>query len=485
MEVVDRGEATAAATASGGAAIDQAYADYAAELLEAGFNLDPRNAQVYDDDGGVSVHQVSEAVQGIDTNTTSDESLDAALAQLAVAEQVCASGMEELLASPADGDDANGAAADRAGAAPVLGVANTTAGGCCAGTTPGRVRSYLLVGSAQMAADRAMLAGLGVTHVLNCCGTELAEADGYGAEGARFEGPSVVATMIHGHCSCREHFERGGGGLAPCEYLRLSAVDDPDYPLLATHGDAAHAFISGARAAGGVCFVHCVAGRNRSVALCVAHLLRSGMSFIRAISTVGACRPQCLGNEGFLLQLARLARESNELCPVDRGVGVRSMRCGEATLLGMWHHAEFHGRDVATRAQDYTAQSSDRIPCTLVASVEEWVVGSVALVEDDTEGQFLDVPRTPWLASLFVHPAMRRRGIAIALIGAAESMAQRNGVKTLWLHTPWGYLARGLYAQLGWMVVEELRGADAREFDSHQTSGEVFVMSKVLSASAT
>ena len=108
------------------------------------------------------------------------------------------------------------------------------------------------------------------------------------------------------------------------------------------------------------------------------------------------------------------------------------------------------------------------------------MVGSVALVEDDTEGQFSDVIRTPWLASLFVHPAMRRRGVASALIGAAESMAQRNGVETLWLHTPWGYLARGLYAQLGWVVVEELRGADARDFDSQQTSGEVFVMSKVL-----
>ena len=205
------------------------------------------------------------------------------------------------------------------------------------------------------------------------------------------------------------------------------------------------------------------------------------MSLIRAISIAAACRPQCLGNEGFILQLVRLARESGKLCPADT-VQVRSMRCGEATLLGTWHYAEFHGRDVAARVRDYSAQSSDRIPCTLVASVGEWIVGSVALVEDDTEGQFLDVPRTPWLASLFVHPAMRRRGIASALIAAAESMARRNGVETLWLHTPWGYLARGLYARLGWVVVEELTGLDAQEFDSQQTSGEVFVMSKALPA---
>jgi GNAT superfamily N-acetyltransferase len=450
------------------AASDQAYADYAAELLESGFQLPQDDGDDDPDDGGVEVSQeFFEALQGIDASATNDDSLDAALAQLAVAEQACVGGMEDLLASPLD-------AGDRARGAGAVGVA------CGAGVSPGgerrwqgrpgRVRSYLLVGSLEMAADRKMLAGLGVTHVLNCCGTaDLREEEGYS-----------VATGLTKSCACREYFERGGDGLAPCEYLRLSAIDEPGYPLLATHGEPAHAFISGARAAGGVCFVHCVAGRNRSVALCVAHLLMSGMSLIRAISIVGSCRPQCLGNEGFLLQLAQLARVCGGLCPVDPAVQVRSMQCGEAALLGTWHHAEFHGRDVATRARDYTAQSSDRVPCTLVASIGEWVAGSVALVEDDTEGQLLDVPRTPWLASLFVHPAMRRRGVASALIGAAESLARKNGVETLWLHTPWGYLARGLYARLGWVVVEELRGAEAHEFDSQQTSGETFIMSKAL-----
>jgi hypothetical protein len=40
----------------------------------------------------------------------------------------------------------------------------------------------------------------------------------------------------------------------------------------AAHCDAAHAFINSAREQGGVCFVHCIAGRNRSVALCAAHV---------------------------------------------------------------------------------------------------------------------------------------------------------------------------------------------------------------------
>ena len=451
-------------------ASDQAYANYAAELLESGFQLPQLDDGDDLDDGGVEVSQeFFEALQEIDASATNDDSLDVALAQLAIAEQACVGGMKDLMTSPLDAGDH-----DRGAAGPVaVAYAAVSAGGRCWQGRPGRVRSYLLVGSLEMAVDRKMLAGLGVTHVLNCCGAaELEEEEGYG----------VVTGLTAETCACHEYFECGGDGLAPCEYLRLSAIDEAEYPLLATHGELAHAFISRAKAAGGVCFVHCVAGRNRSVALCVAHLLMSGMSLIRAISTVGSCRPQCLGNEGFLLQLAQLARVCAALCPVDAAVQVRSMQCGEAALLGTWHHAEFHGRDVATRARDYTAQNSDRVPCTLVASIGEWVAGSVALVEDDTEGQVLVVPRTPWLASLFVHPAMRRRGIARALIGAAELLARKNGVETLWLHTPWGYLARGLYAQLGWVVVEELTGAEAHEFDSQQTSGEVFVMRKALPA---
>jgi GNAT superfamily N-acetyltransferase len=64
------------------------------------------------------------------------------------------------------------------------------------------------------------------------------------------------------------------------------------------------------------------------------------------------------------------------------------------------------------------------------------------------QGQFIEPPRTPWLASLFVHPAMRRRGIASVLIGAAEDLARKNGVSTLYLHTPWGSVQRYLTGNL-------------------------------------
>lgn len=42
------------------------------------------------------------------------------------------------------------------------------------------------------------------------------------------------------------------------------------------------------------------------------------------------------------------------------------------------------------------------------------------------------------------------------------------------------YLARGLYASLGWVVEEELKDAEAAAFDSQQTTGEVWIMSKPL-----
>lgn len=43
---------------------------------------------------------------------------------------------------------------------------------------------------------------------------------------------------------------------------------------------------------------------------------------------------------------------------------------------------------------------------------------------------------------------MRRRGIASVLIGAAEDLARKNGVSTLYLHTPWGSVRRYLTGNL-------------------------------------
>ena len=113
---------------------------------------------------------------------------------------------------------------------------------------------------------------------------------------------------------------------------------------------------------------------------------------------------------------------------------------------------EFHGRDAATRVRDYCAGRPGEVPCTVVARCGGQLAGSVALVEDDMDGARPAL--TPWLATLFVHPVMRQRGIAPQLMAAAERAAAQSGHAMLHLWTPHEELVGGLYCKLGWEVVE-------------------------------
>jgi GNAT superfamily N-acetyltransferase len=54
---------------------------------------------------------------------------------------------------------------------------------------------------------------------------------------------------------------------------------------------------------------------------------------------------------------------------------------------------------------------------------------------------------TPWLSTVYVVPAYRRRGYASALVRHVEAFARTQDVATLWLYT---LHSAGLYARLGW-----------------------------------
>jgi GNAT superfamily N-acetyltransferase len=93
--------------------------------------------------------------------------------------------------------------------------------------------------------------------------------------------------------------------------------------------------------------------------------------------------------------------------------------------------------------------SADRIPIAFVAlDTSDGMVGTASLVFDDLEGD----PRNPWLASVFVPPSQRRKGVASALIGTVERAARRFGYPRLYLFTT---SARALYAGLGWHALEQ------------------------------
>lgn len=91
----------------------------------------------------------------------------------------------------------------------------------------------------------------------------------------------------------------------------------------------------------------------------------------------------------------------------------------------------------------------DRVPIAFVALDEEdRIAGTASLIFDDLEGD----PRNPWLASVFVPPEHRKKGIASTLVRTVEDAARRLGYSRLYLFTS---SAPTLYAGLGWRALEQ------------------------------
>jgi N-acetylglutamate synthase-like GNAT family acetyltransferase len=91
----------------------------------------------------------------------------------------------------------------------------------------------------------------------------------------------------------------------------------------------------------------------------------------------------------------------------------------------------------------------DRVPIAFVALDDDGgIVGTASLIFDDLEGD----PRNPWLASVYVPPEQRKKGIASALVRTVEDAARRLGYTRLYLFTS---TAPKLYAELGWRPLEQ------------------------------
>ncbi|MGD2139038.1 MAG: GNAT family N-acetyltransferase [Burkholderiales bacterium] len=88
--------------------------------------------------------------------------------------------------------------------------------------------------------------------------------------------------------------------------------------------------------------------------------------------------------------------------------------------------------------------ASNNLPFMFVALEGNQLIGSAALVYEDMSTR---KDLSPWLASVFVKPGFRRRGIATALVEHVEETARQHGKSRLYLHTEH---ARRLYAGLGW-----------------------------------
>lgn len=87
------------------------------------------------------------------------------------------------------------------------------------------------------------------------------------------------------------------------DHVHLPMPDTPSSPL-GDHFDAVADKIRDTAAGGGRTLVHCNAGASRSVALCIAYLLKhQGATLLEAHRWLKACRPMARPNVGFWRQL--------------------------------------------------------------------------------------------------------------------------------------------------------------------------------------
>ena len=88
------------------------------------------------------------------------------------------------------------------------------------------------------------------------------------------------------------------------------------------------------------------------------------------------------------------------------------------------------------------------IPTTVIALVNDEMVGSACLVESDMPSR-RDL--SPWVGSVYVRPEYRRHGIGTQLMQYIENIARKLGIERLYLFTP---NMSPFYETIGWVVLE-------------------------------
>jgi GNAT superfamily N-acetyltransferase len=123
--------------------------------------------------------------------------------------------------------------------------------------------------------------------------------------------------------------------------------------------------------------------------------------------------------------------------------------------LAAWHFAQWGelnpANDVAARIARLQTHLQRRVvPTTFIACDGEELLGSASLVLSDLD---IRPELTPWLASVFVAPAARNRGVGTLLVQRVMSEARDIGLQRLHLFT----LDREqFYAGLGWRLLERI-----------------------------
>jgi GNAT superfamily N-acetyltransferase len=127
--------------------------------------------------------------------------------------------------------------------------------------------------------------------------------------------------------------------------------------------------------------------------------------------------------------------------------------------LALWHFVQWGVMNPAStverrRERLQTHLQRGRVPQTFIAVDGEQLLGSASLVAADLPSHD---NLSPWLASVYVDPPFRNRGIGAALVQAVVEEARSLRFPLLYLFTP--DRAR-FYAGLGWETIEQSRWHD-------------------------
>lgn len=121
-------------------------------------------------------------------------------------------------------------------------------------------------------------------------------------------------------------------------------------------------------------------------------------------------------------------------------------------IVSNWIYSEFVLKSQGTLSLNevinyFSNTKSTTLPLTLIAVINNECVGTISLFENDLKTQN---NLTPWLASLYISPHYRNKGIAKKLIDKIPLVVKKLGFKELYLRTEH---TSEYYTRLGWILV--------------------------------
>ncbi|PZP55383.1 MAG: GNAT family N-acetyltransferase [Micavibrio aeruginosavorus] len=124
-----------------------------------------------------------------------------------------------------------------------------------------------------------------------------------------------------------------------------------------------------------------------------------------------------------------------------------------AWSFGEWG-SQIAGRTLEQNMTRYrnSAGIKNELPCTWLALVNDRPAGMISLKDND-HPDHNDL--SPWLASLYIHPEYRGKGLAAKLIAHVEDFAKTElKIPQLYLFT---HTADALYKKRGWIEIKNIR----------------------------